>query len=259
MASRKGGVHMSGKRKAAAYVVLTTALSFIVLTLSSGGVDAATWEARYNAKLFNYAASEDGAQGNGVAEAGVQCGNLTDNDGDTMRDEGCPGTCHDLQDNSSTNINNNDGDLLIDARDPDCQLNTPGANADSEAIYDQLSPNANFAKVDTTHMPASFWVGQDHDIPDGTRVGQILSFTTLSLLNAPCTSPITVTIPFMDGTTDIFHTAAWQGSGTTLVMDDDIDGVVERDGHGRVDVNENGSLVTRGGGGDRNHGGLRSS
>src|SRR3990172_317444 len=183
---------MSGKLKAAVYLALTASVSFIVLTLSSGGIDAATWEAKYNSKLFSYAASEDGAGAN---------------------------TCHDLIDNG--------GETLMDARDPDCQLNTPGANADSEAIYDQLSPNANFAKVDTTHMPASFWVGQDHDIPDGTRVGQILSFTTLSLLNAPCTSPITVTIPFMDGTTDIFHTADWKGSGTTLVMDDDNDGTSE--------------------------------
>jgi len=102
---------------------------------------------------------------------------------------------------------------------------TPGANADVTTAFQMT-----FGSVDNsfaTLLPAAGYpaanISQDMEIPDGSSVGSTLSNTTLSFFNGPCSTPILVTIPFMDCTTDITDTVPWVGTGDNLVRDNDGD------------------------------------
>lgn len=102
---------------------------------------------------------------------------------------------------------------------------TPAAMPDTEVLLDQASPNANFGKVDNAVAPEAFIVSPDAGIPQGAAVGVVDAIVNLGLINGPCITPVPVSVPLMDATTDITDIANYEAGGENLVHDDDGDGV----------------------------------
>jgi len=102
---------------------------------------------------------------------------------------------------------------------------TAGVVADLTTIFSINAPYPNYDTIATAGSGTAFYVASDFELPLGAAVGTISALTTLSLTNGPCNTPVTVVIPFMEGTTDIFHTMPWTGDGSNLVLDGDLDGI----------------------------------
>jgi len=114
----------------------------------------------------------------------------------------------------------------------------PGAVTDVQTVYqvgaDASVRNVNFGSIYSATGYPEAKIVLDSDIVDGSSIGGAVNLTALSIFNGPCSSPITVTVPFMDCTTDTLKTAPWVGSGDNLVQDND------------GDTNEDGSAAPQG-------------
>ncbi|MDP2949210.1 MAG: hypothetical protein Q8P22_06705 [Chloroflexota bacterium] len=104
---------------------------------------------------------------------------------------------------------------------------TAEANADIISYYDVAGGNSNFAKLIISSAPPEWYIAPDSELANGSAVGDIVSITTLSLLNGVCNSTIAVTIPFFEGTTAETNTVAWVGDGSNLTSDPDGNGLPE--------------------------------
>jgi len=124
----------------------------------------------------------------------------------------------------------------------------PGAVTDVQTVYqvggDASVRNINFGSIYSATGYPEAKIVLDSDIVDGSSVGTAVNNATLSIFNGSCSSPITVTVPFMDCTTDTLKTAPWVGSGDNLVLDcngnRNEDGSVDAQGDGNcIDTVDN--------------------
>jgi len=96
-----------------------------------------------------------------------------------------------------------------------------GATADVQTIFDIKVGHSNYGNTRTVLASPAFNIALDSAIPNGTYVGYLTTTATIALLNGPCQSPVPITIPLYDATTDTTNTIDWSGTGVNLTQDAD--------------------------------------